>query len=83
MKIDKNTKVLDLLEKNPALMDVLIGISPEFRKLRNPILRKTLGRFATLGHAAETSGVPFEELSRRVTEAMIHGSGKMNIRQIR
>jgi len=57
-------------------MDVLIGISPEFKKLRNPVLRKTLGRFATLGHAAQTSGVPFEELSKRITEAMIHGSGK-------
>ena len=72
MKIERNTKVLDLLTKNPGLIDVLVGISPEFKKLQNPILRKTIGRFATLGHAAETSGVPFEELSRKIAEAMIH-----------
>jgi hypothetical protein len=72
MKIDKNTKILQLLEENPNLLDVLVGISPEFKKLRNPLLRKTIGRFATLEHAAQTSGVPFEELSRKVAEAMIH-----------
>jgi len=72
MKIERNTKVLDLLEKDPGLIDVLVRISPEFKKLQNPILRKTIGRFATLGHAAETSGVPFEELSRKIAEAMIH-----------
>lgn len=72
MKIDKNTKVLQLLEENPNLLEVLVGISPEFKKLRNPLLRKTIGRFATLEHAAQTSGVPFEELSRKISEAMIH-----------
>ena len=72
MKLEKNTKILDLLEKNPGLIDVLVALSPEFNKLKNPLLRKTIGRFATLGHAAETSGVPFEELSRKIAEAMIH-----------
>lgn len=72
MKLDKNTKILQLLEENPNLLDVLVGISPEFKKLRNPLLRKTIGRFATLGHAAQTSGIPFEELCTKITEAMIH-----------
>jgi len=73
MKLKKNTKILDLLEKNPGLIDVLVALSPEFKKLKNPLLRKTIGRFATLQHAADTSGVPFEELSRKISEAMIHG----------
>ncbi|MGD8353313.1 MAG: DUF438 domain-containing protein [Pseudomonadota bacterium] len=76
MKLDRNTKILDLLEKNPGLIDVLIDISPEFKRLKNPVLRKTLGRFATLGHASETSGVPFDELSKRIAEAMIHAGGE-------
>ncbi|MCJ7499473.1 DUF1858 domain-containing protein, partial [bacterium] len=75
MKLDKNTKILQLLEENPNLLDVLVGISPEFKKLRNPLLRKTIGRFATLEHAAQTSGVPFEELSKKISEAMIHAPG--------
>ncbi len=73
MKIDKNTKILELLERNPQLLDVLIGVSPEFRKLKNPLLRKTIGRFATLEHAAQTSGVAYDDLHRKITEAMIHG----------
>ena len=72
MKLDKKTKILDLLETNPDLIDVLVKLSPEFKKLKNPLLRKTIGRFATLEHAAQTSGVPFEELSRKIAEAMIH-----------
>ena len=72
MKLEKSTKILDLLEKNPDLIDVLVKLSPEFKKLKNPLMRKTLGRFATLGHAAETSRVSFEELSRKIAEAMIH-----------
>ncbi|MDF1525720.1 MAG: DUF438 domain-containing protein [bacterium] len=75
MKLDKKTKILDLLETNPDLIDLLVTLSPEFTKLKNPLLRKTLGRFATLEHAAQTSGVPFEELSRKIAEAMIHSPG--------
>ncbi|UCG38671.1 MAG: DUF438 domain-containing protein, partial [bacterium] len=76
MKMDKNTKVLELLNENPHLFDILVGISPEFRKLQNPILRNTIGRFATLGHAADTAGIPFEELSRRITAGMIHAGAQ-------
>ena len=79
MKINKNTKILQLLEENPDLLNVLVGISPEFKKLQNPLLRKTIGRFATIEHAAQTSGIPFEELSTKIAEAMIHtrsGTGK-------
>lgn len=75
MKIDKNTRILDLLQKNPGLVDVLVAMSPEFKKLKNPILKRTLGRFATLEHAAEMSGIPYEELHRKVTESMIHAGG--------
>jgi DUF438 domain-containing protein len=75
VKINKNTKILELIEKNPALIDVLVGMSPEFKKLKNPLLRKTLGRFATLEHAAEMSKIPYDELHRKVTECMIHAAG--------
>lgn len=72
MKIDKNTKILNLLEENPHLLKVLTNISPEFNKLKNPLLRKTLGRFATFEHAAEMSGLSYDEFHRRITAAMIH-----------
>jgi len=72
MKIDGKTKVLELIEKNPAITDVLIGLSPEFKKLKNPLMRNTLGRFATLKHAADMSDIPLDELIRKITEVLIH-----------
>ena len=74
MKIDKNTKILELLEKNPRLLDVLVNMSPEFNKLKNPVLRNTIGRFATLEHACQMSGIPYEEMSRKIAEAMAHSA---------
>jgi len=70
MKIDKNVKILDLLEKSPYLIDVLVSISPEFRKLKNPLLRKTVGRLADLDHASKMSGVSYEELSAAIADAI-------------
>jgi len=72
VKIDKNTKILKLIEEYPHLMDVLINLHPEFKKLRNPVLRRTIGRLATMDHAAEMGGIPYEEFHRKVTEAIIH-----------
>ena len=51
MNIDKNTKILTLLREYPHLLKVLTDISPEFNKLKNPLLRRTLGRLAKIGRA--------------------------------
>ncbi|MFV2082681.1 MAG: DUF438 domain-containing protein, partial [bacterium] len=75
MKIDKNVKILDLLKESPYLIDVLVNISPEFRKLKNPLLRKTIGRLADLEHASKMSGVPFEELSGTIADAVEKETG--------
>ncbi len=75
MKIDKNVKILDLLEKSPYLIDVLVSISPEFRKLKNPLLRKTVGRLADLDHASKMSGVSYEELSAAIADAIEKETG--------
>jgi len=52
MKIGSRTKLDDLLKKYPFLLEFLAGLSPRFAKLRNPVMRKTIGRVATLGQAA-------------------------------
>lgn len=75
MKIDKNVKILNLLKESPYLIDVLVNISPEFRKLQNPILRKTIGRLADLEHASQMTGVPFEELSGAIADAIEKETG--------
>ncbi len=56
------TKVADLLESWPELEEVLVAQAPAFRRLRNPVLRRTVARVATLEQAAGVGGVPVREL---------------------
>ncbi|MFH0843803.1 MAG: DUF1858 domain-containing protein [Bacteroidota bacterium] len=49
--ITPKTKVLQLIETFPELEEVLINAVPAFEKLKNPVLRKTVARIATLQQA--------------------------------
>lgn len=60
--ISPKTKVLQLIETYPQLEDVLIGYVPAFKKLKNPVLRKTVAKIATLQQAATIGQVKVEEL---------------------
>lgn len=64
--ITPKTKVLELIEHYPQLEEVLIGFVPAFSKLKNPLLRKTVARIATLQQAASVGGVKVEELINRL-----------------
>jgi hypothetical protein len=44
--------VAELLDTYPELEDVLIDMAPPFKKLRNPILRKSVAKVSTLQQAA-------------------------------
>jgi hypothetical protein len=60
--ITPKTKVLQLIETYPQLEDVLIGYVPAFKKLKNPILRNTVAKVASLQQAAAVGNVKVEEL---------------------
>lgn len=60
--ITPKTKVLQLIETYPKLEDVLISHVPAFKKLKNPVLRKTVARIATLQQAATVGNVILEDL---------------------
>ena len=57
MNLSPKTKVHDLLSVYPFLKDVLVALDPHFAALDNPVLRRTLGRMATLSRAAMIGGV--------------------------
>ncbi|MHB9140881.1 MAG: DUF1858 domain-containing protein [Paludibacter sp.] len=50
--ITPKTKVFDIIEAYPQLEDILIAYVPTFEKLKNPVLRRTVGKVATLQQAA-------------------------------
>lgn len=64
--ITPKTKVLQLIESYPQLEDVLIDYVPAFKKLKNPVLRKTVARIATLQQAASIGNVKVEDLINRL-----------------
>lgn len=66
MEITAHTKVYDLLQAFPQLETVLIDLSPNFNRLKNPILRNSLARVATLEQAATVAGVPLLSLLNRL-----------------
>ena len=61
-KITPETKISALLDEFPGLQSELEKLVPEFQKLRNPILRKTIARITTLRQAAEIGKLPLGEL---------------------
>jgi hypothetical protein len=64
--ISPKTKVGELLDAFPQLEDVLIELSPSFAKLKNPVLRKTVARVASLQQAAIVGGIKIDDLVNRL-----------------
>ena len=66
--ITPKTKVLDIIEAYPVLEDVLISYVPAFEKLKNPLLRRTVGKVATLQQAALIGNVSVGDLVNYLRE---------------
>jgi len=67
--INPETKIGVLLDAYPGIDEVLIAWAPAFAKLRNPVLRKTVAKVATLEQAARIGGVSVREMVRKLREA--------------
>src|SRR5674476_875449 len=66
MTITPKTTVHTLLKEYPFLLEYLAAYDPEFGKLTNPVLRRTMGRMATLDKAAQLADVPLNQLMNDV-----------------
>lgn len=64
--ITPKTRVGELLDAYPDLENILFELSPAFSKLRNPLLRKTVARVASLQQAAAVGGLKVDELVNRL-----------------
>ena len=61
--ITPKTKVAELLSTYPELEDVLVDMAPAFKKLKNPVLRRTIARVTSLQQAASVGEVPVDVAS--------------------
>lgn len=53
IKINEKTKIATLLKENPEALEVLVQLSPDFKKLRNPLLRKLMAGRTSIAMAAK------------------------------
>jgi hypothetical protein len=68
--ITPSTRVAEMLDTYPELEETLIGIAPPFKKLKNPFLRKTVAKVATLKHIASVGNVQLTELINKLRQAV-------------
>jgi uncharacterized protein len=66
MRIGPGTKLDELLRRFPFLLDYLAGLTPRFARLRNPVMRRTVGRVATLSQIASFGDMPLPELLLKI-----------------
>ncbi len=62
MEITLKTKIYDLISRYPFMEDKLIEINPKFKKLKNPVLKRTVAKIASIKQAAKVGGMDPVEL---------------------
>ncbi len=68
--ITPKTKVAELLDGYPELEEVLISMAPPFQKLRNPVLRRSVAKVASLRQVAAVGKLELSSLINTLREAV-------------
>jgi len=70
MELNKTTKILPIIDKYPKVYDELLKLSSKTKRLKNPIVRRTIGKKATLLSVSELFNVPLETLISTIKNAI-------------
>ncbi|WP_018614495.1 DUF2249 domain-containing protein [Segetibacter koreensis] len=84
MLINSQTKISALLKYHPDALEAIVALSPDFKKLRNPVLRKLMAGRTSIAMASKIGGcTPFDffeklqpygfemEISKKVEEEIL------------
>lgn len=66
MDLNANSSIDALLKEYPFLLEFLVSRSPKFKLLENAVMRKTVGKVATLSQAASIGGIELPDLLRDI-----------------
>ncbi len=69
-EITLETKIADLLNEYEGMKEILIDINPKFKKLNNPVLRRTLAKIAGVKQAAIVGGMDPVDLLKQLRKAV-------------
>src|SRR5689334_10866275 len=80
-QIGPETTVGALLEAYPELESVLIEMAPAIAKLRNPVVRRTVAKVATLEQAAKIGGISLQAMILRLRNETGQGAPELPVVQ--
>lgn len=83
LAITPETTIGALLEAYPEVESVLIDMAPAFAKLRNPLVRRTVAKVATLEQAAKIGGVTLQAMILRLRDVTGQGGPDLPVLQPR
>lgn len=61
MLINEQTKIAALFKHNPEALETIVKLSPDFKKLRNPVLRKLMAGRTSIAMASKIGGCKPED----------------------
>jgi uncharacterized protein len=76
MDLNADTKIDDLLKEYPFLMEYLVSRSPKFKLLESAVMRKTVGKVATLSQASAIGGLELPTLLQDLSEEIRTRTGR-------
>lgn len=76
MELGPKTKIDDLLKRYPFLLGVLLKQSSHFKLLENPVMRKTVGKMATVSQAAALGGLELDKFLADIAAAISGATGE-------
>ncbi|MFX0087131.1 MAG: DUF438 domain-containing protein [Candidatus Hodarchaeota archaeon] len=79
--LNESTKISELLKEFPTLLESLIKYDQKLKKLGNPILRKTVGRTATVLDISNTIGISAEKLIAFLSDEIKRTSSLVEVKK--
>jgi uncharacterized protein len=70
MVLNGQTKLAELLQAYPFLLEFFINRSPKFSMLKSAVLRRTVGKVAPLSHIAEKGEIELDQLISEIAAAV-------------
>ena len=79
MIINERTKIAQLLKHHPDALETIVSIAPDFKKLRNPILRKLMAGRTTIAMASKIGGCKPEDFFKALAPLGFEADSKKTV----